>query len=400
MAANVPNNLESDDPLRWGFSRLVDSYTEYHGDAAEAGHRSLQSFADDMPGEAAVRPEQAAWTGCNDPWGQSSPVPGVTRGALADARSSGGGQQHAPEETPGPVPASFALASSDAAPPQTPAGCPGADGQIATASTEVGEAGDYAAWAKYYRECAVFFEQAELQKDGTAKEEGRAAPKSSKPKKKASKPPPAMPGPSAQPVAEPAVPMPSADFGITAVRPSLAAVASPCVPAGHVNTPAMRGPGQPIGVPASAHEAAHYWPPHHTPTAEPWIGHPGLGQHYLLPGGQMNPAEIASIGHASGYAPERGNAHLPPCAAHPGTTGFERFMPGSQNLGAAGLPRAPVGPGHPGGGPCGANLPPLSALAGMPRATGGGDEEALQNLLMSWYFSGYYTGLYAGRQGI
>lgn len=246
----------------------------------------------------------------------------------------------------------------------------------------------------------LFFEQAELQKDGVAKEEGRVAQKSSKPKKKASKPPPTMPGTSAQPVAEPPVTEQTVDFGIAAVRPSLVAAASPFVHAGHAGAPAMRGPEQRSGSLISVHEAAPYWPPHGTSVVEPWIGHPGLGQHYVSPVGQINPAELASIGHATGYVPERGNAHLPACARHPGSTGFASYMPGSQHPGAAGLPSAPAGPGHPAGGPCGSHLPALSALAGMPRAAGEGDDEALPNLLMAWYLSGYHTGLYAGRQGI
>ncbi|KAI9869742.1 MAG: hypothetical protein M1830_005141 [Pleopsidium flavum] len=36
---------------------------------------------------------------------------------------------------------------------------------------------------------------------------------------------------------------------------------------------------------------------------------------------------------------------------------------------------------------------------GMPHAAiGGVQDEALKNLMMSWYYAGYYTGLYEGKQ--
>jgi len=53
--------------------------------------------------------------------------------------------------------------------------------------------------------------------------------------------------------------------------------------------------------------------------------------------------------------------------------------------------------GHPAGPMPGAHIPPVGAVGGPLGQSG--EEEELANLLSAWYFSGYYTGLYAGRQG-
>lgn len=49
--------------------------------------------------------------------------------------------------------------------------------------------------------------------------------------------------------------------------------------------------------------------------------------------------------------------------------------------------------------PASSRLPSIPPLASVPNMvlTGGGDE-ALKNLMMSWYYAGYYTGLFEGQQ--
>ncbi|KAF2142418.1 uncharacterized protein K452DRAFT_358213 [Aplosporella prunicola CBS 121167] len=43
-------------------------------------------------------------------------------------------------------------------------------------------------------------------------------------------------------------------------------------------------------------------------------------------------------------------------------------------------------------------MPPPMAAGFMPQMLLSGQDEAMKNLMMSWYYAGYYTGLYEGQQ--
>lgn len=410
MAVNAATASESDDPLRWGFCRLVDSYAAYHGSAAELGNRPLQSFASELPGKI-PEAEPQAWTGSNDPWSQSTPVRELPRGSAVETviearpsdegkRHAREGKQHAREVEQGPVPASFATAGSShgQATPQGAAIGPTSSSQADAAPVEGPEEGDYAAWAKYYRECAAYFEQADgqAQADSVPQEAGGAARKTAKPKKKAAKPSQAMGGAPVPLVAERALPS-----GMAVAASAPAAAAPLAAPSAYAAAPAARAPGYPCSAPTAVHEEASYGYPCGFSAAEPWVGNPGHGQHYAPLAGHFSSAGLAT----QAAVPGRGIASQPAPGDRSFGAGLPGYGAGLQLPRAAGPPLASQGiycahadPGCQMGGPCG-SLPLHAAITSHQRDAVEGEDEELPNLLMSWYFSGYYTGLYAARSG-
>ncbi|KAI8595575.1 hypothetical protein EDD21DRAFT_390866 [Dissophora ornata] len=117
-------------------------------------------------------------------------------------------------------------------------------------------------------------------------------------------------------------------------------------------------------------------------------------QHGFYPG---YPAHIPAAGGATGA---HGGFGVP------GAPGMPSMWRGGHGVGAVPMPMPmPYGPGPgPGPGPIPAGgrhypmgMMPPPPLAGQVSAAGM-DDEALSNLIMAWYFSGYYTGLYQAQR--
>ncbi|CAO3573188.1 unnamed protein product [Mortierella alpina] len=143
---------------------------------------------------------------------------------------------------------------------------------------------------------------------------------------------------------------------------------------------------------------------------------------------QPGPYDVGAMPSASAHHPYHpygfyaGHPSHIPAGATASAIGGGYTMPGVPGMphpwmafGAGGGPRSvPYGqgfavPGAPPRYPAGMGMgmmpppnlsqpqPPLSQQAG-PFSASGMDDEALSNLIMAWYFSGYYTGLYQGQR--
>ncbi|KAG0292692.1 hypothetical protein BGZ96_003810 [Linnemannia gamsii] len=142
-----------------------------------------------------------------------------------------------------------------------------------------------------------------------------------------------------------------------------------------------------------------------------------------VPGATMHPSPLYSSLH--GFYPGYYPGHLPPAPPSHILPGVPTAAAGPEGGGGFGFsvpPGMPGIPGMPGMAPLGWNGPSGStsfrhgaaAAAGRgmmppppfpPHSGGGGafsgskmDDEALGNLIMAWYFSGYYTGLYQAQR--
>lgn len=140
-----------------------------------------------------------------------------------------------------------------------------------------------------------------------------------------------------------------------------------------------------------------------------------------VPGAAMHPSQSPLYPSLHGFYPGYHPGHLPPAppshippgvptaAVGPGGGGFGFPVPS----GMPGMPgMAPLGWNGPGGSTSFGHGASAAAGRGMippppfpPHSAGGGafsgpkmDDEALGNLIMAWYFSGYYTGLYQAQR--
>ncbi|KAG0341054.1 hypothetical protein BG004_006172 [Podila humilis] len=116
----------------------------------------------------------------------------------------------------------------------------------------------------------------------------------------------------------------------------------------------------------------------------PLGGHLGPHHAHMSPG---YPHNVASVGYPPAY----------PITHMPGVTTGGVPMPGMTFPGM-GLP-AHAAPGFVNNHPHNM-IPPMPMPMPMPPSmpSGGPDDETLSNLMMAWYFSGYYTGLYQAQR--
>lgn len=316
----------------------------------------------------------------------------------AQAPQSSRAQEQAGEDDFGPVPATFSTVASSlsgnfaqpaagkrrgrGAAPAEPAG-----GEAQPGAPDEATA-DPAAWAEYYRQCAEYFRQAEASITGApptvSRQQAPAGASAAHPYEGAA-------GFAAQMSAAHAGAVPSGSMGSPYSAPGAHMNPHFPHPMAHAAAPAYSalGAGVGIGLPSP------YAPPP-SPLAQPAFGH-HAGLHGLgLPGAGLPGMPGAGL-------PGMPGAGLPgmglPGAGFPGAGFPGAGLPGAGHFGA----------GHPGAGLSGAGLSAMGPLGdqasrfGMERmaaaaAEGRASDDALANLLMSWYYSGYYTGLYAARQ--
>lgn len=420
MAAEVSASPDGEDLIRSSYQSLVDSYGQYHGDGAQGCEtRPLAGFAARLPqakkasggplagrqglpscasngrpaGDRGICGEDGAGDGRPARQRTNKIQVGNPRAAQRAEKAGSAGARAAADtdsvDAGGPVPKAFASIgafggahsgmlteasgrsaarpargpSSSAAPP--PAAC--AASADATDEAEVGEAAcspeERRQWAQYYRQCADALEQHE-----SAAAQGCNTD--------------ALPVGSHEAAAPaPWSSMPGAPQGAGAARahwPPQAAVSPAVAPAVGVPAFGHLGHGAGIGAAGAAgglglnnlsilaaighlHLSGLLTQPAASSAA---LGGLGLGAQSLLqPGGH-----IAGLGSLGGLA-----------------AGFGGAVPGIPGLGLGGAQQVP-------------GLAELSAAAGG-QVVGDGAEDALVNLLMAWYHSGYYTGQYAARQG-
>lgn len=263
------------------------------------------------------------------------PVPASKRGSPSST------------EHRGPVPQPFATAQSDLSPnvvQSTISEGTAVASTIDRGAEHSGSAEDYAEWKKYYLKCAEYYQQCETT---VRQEAGAEAPVSM---------PASMPVPSAgPPLRSPPAP----------VAPSVA-------------TPSQ-APLPPELAAAVAAAMAGTLPS----LATPYAGMLGAGN-VPWPGAAAAYAPIPSqpVGAAPG---------LPSCSGYTGYAGFPQPSPPGISPGS--LPLFGQLAAKLSGGACN----PGGPVTTNPAA--GITDEALANLLMAWYLSGYYTGQYAARQG-
>lgn len=353
----------SEDLVRVGYQTLVESYGAYHSsDSSERADRRLRNFGQQLPAATAalqslVAPLPAARGANGDIGGRPSHGDPGERRAQRGAKGGARRAEEAPakrmipvqrplvkkgvprEEPRGPIPAPFASLG----------GAPDLEQQSAAA--EVG--GQPLEWRDYYRQCAEYFQQCEALCALQTGELGKVQPVCA-----------ALPAPAPSPT------WPPADSTL------------PQAPA-HAAPPGATAllPASPFGVGSTAAAAA---------VAVPQVGNVGLlgslAVPYPQPHGQLHSLPTALYGrplHASSPA----GLQVP---------GFATPWPGSAAQ-AGGWSAAVAGPGLA----CGAMQPPGGfAAAGIRGLVASqGLDEPLANLLMAWYWSGYYTGQYAARQG-
>lgn len=353
----------SEDLVRVGYKTLVESYGAYHNsDSGERADRRLRNFGEQLPAATAalqplVAPPPAARGASGDIGGRPSCGDPGERRAQRGAKGSARRAEEAPakrmipmqvplategvprEEPRGPIPAPFASVG----------GSPSLGQQSAAA--EAG--GQPLEWRDYYRQCAEYFQQCEAVCALQAGELGKVQPVCA-----------AMPALAPPPTWPP----------LASMLPQASShAAPPCAAAA------------PLGIGQSTATAAA--------VGVPQMGNVGsfgsLAVPYPQPHGQLHSSPTARCGRSL-YASSAAGLQVP---------GFATPWPGSaaQGCPTGGWSAAVAGPGLA----CGAMQPPGDFAAAGIRAlvASQGVDEPLANLLMAWYWSGYYTGQYAARQG-